>query len=63
MITGIGLDVTEIEKIQSIHTLTSKFVERILTRKEIKKFSSLTTHRQIEFLAGRFAAKEAFAKA
>ena len=41
MITGIGLDVTEIEKIQSIHTRTSKFVERILTRKEIKKFSSL----------------------
>ena len=63
MITGIGLDVTEIEKIQTIHTRTAKFVERILTHKEIKKFSSLTEHRQIEFLAGRFAAKEAFAKA
>jgi holo-[acyl-carrier protein] synthase len=63
MITGIGLDVTEIEKIQTIHSRTTKFVERILTLNEIKKFSSLSEHRQIEFLAGRFAAKEAFAKA
>lgn len=47
MITGIGLDVTEIEKIRTIHARTVKFVERILTQKEIKKFSSLTEHRQI----------------
>ncbi|MET0786829.1 MAG: holo-ACP synthase [Paenisporosarcina sp.] len=63
MITGIGLDVTEIEKIQKIYQRTPKFVERILSLEEIKKFSSLSAHRQIEFLAGRFAAKEAFAKA
>ena len=63
MITGIGLDVTEMEKIMKLHQRTSKFVKRILTYKEIKKFSALTEHRQIEFLAGRFAAKEAFSKA
>jgi holo-[acyl-carrier protein] synthase len=63
MITGIGLDVTEIERIEAAHKRTSKFTERILTQQELIRFSSLTPHRQIEFLAGRFAAKEAYAKA
>ncbi len=63
MITGIGLDVTELQRIASAHIRTTKFVERILTIHERERFSSLPTHRQIEFLAGRFAAKEAYAKA
>lgn len=63
MITGIGLDVTDIERIETVHKRTSKFIERILTEQELIRFSSLKTQRQIEFLAGRFAAKEAYAKA
>ena len=31
MIKGIGLDVTEIERIKDAHMLTPKFKERILT--------------------------------
>lgn len=63
MIQGIGLDVVEIERIMLAHKRTSKFKERILTTRELKKCATLTEGRQLEFLAGRFAAKEAFAKA
>ncbi len=64
MIKGIGLDIIEIERIKRAVQNNSRFVDRILTKKEIEiyqKFSS--PKRQIEFLAGRFAVKEAFAKA
>ena len=63
MIKGIGLDVTEIERITIAHGRTSKFIQRILTSLELKRFEELNDTRQVEFLAGRFAAKEAFAKA
>ena len=63
MIKGIGLDVTEIERIKASHLRTSKFKTRILTARELDHFTTLKEIRQLEFLAGRFAAKEAFAKA
>lgn len=63
MIKGIGLDVTEIERIKDAHMLTTKFKNRILTVRELERFTNLKEARQLEFLAGRFAAKEAFAKA
>ena len=63
MITGIGLDITEIERIKSIHAKTRKFEERILTEKERVQSNELSGARQLEYLAGRFAAKEAFSKA
>ncbi|ALC87673.1 MULTISPECIES: holo-ACP synthase [Bacillaceae] len=63
MITGIGLDITELHRVKSIKNKTNKFEERILTKKEIEQMQGLSENRQIEFLAGRFAAKEAFSKA
>jgi len=63
MIKGIGLDVTEIERVKAAHQRTSKFRERILTTRELERWAMLKESRQLEFLAGRFAAKEAFAKA
>lgn len=63
MITGIGLDITELVRIKKIKEKTTKFEERILTNKEIAQMQKLSNSRQIEFLAGRFAAKEAFSKA
>lgn len=63
MITGIGLDITELHRISSIKKKTTKFEERILTSKEREQMRNFSEHRQIEFLAGRFAAKEAFSKA
>ncbi|WP_017380020.1 holo-ACP synthase [Paenisporosarcina sp. TG-14] len=63
MILGIGLDVTEIERIKTVHFHTLKFKQRILSVRELRRFAELSEKRQLEFLAGRFAAKEAFAKA
>jgi holo-[acyl-carrier protein] synthase len=63
MISGIGLDIVELKRIKKISERHSKFVDRTLTRREKETYKQLTASRQIEFLAGRFAAKEAFSKA
>lgn len=63
MITGIGLDIVELDRIKKLDVRSEKFRTRILTATELKIYESFTGHRQTEFLAGRFAGKEAFAKA
>ncbi|KAB2328576.1 holo-ACP synthase [Cytobacillus depressus] len=63
MISGIGIDIVELDRIRIIFERQEKFAERILTLKERLEFLPLTPQRKIEFLAGRFAAKEAFSKA
>lgn len=63
MIVGIGLDVIELGRIQKAVLRRKRFVDRILTRAEKEQYETLSESRKIEFLAGRFAAKEAYAKA
>lgn len=63
MITGIGIDIVELTRIESILNRQPKFVNRILTNLEKNTYNRLTNRRKVEFLAGRFAAKEAFSKA
>lgn len=63
MITGLGIDITELKRIESIKKKTKKFEERILTERERRQMLVLSEQRQLEYLAGRFAAKEAFSKA
>ena len=63
MIKGIGLDLVELERIEKAMTRSEKFQQRILTSRELVLFETLSPSRKIEFLAGRFAAKEAYAKA
>ncbi|WP_174615746.1 holo-ACP synthase [Virgibacillus ihumii] len=65
MIKGIGIDIIEMDRIQKALVKNSRFADRILTEKEkTHYFEKLASpHRKTEFLAGRFAAKEAFAKA
>lgn len=63
MITGTGIDLVELERIEDALSRREDFYTRILTKKEQEHFLQLSKHRQIEFLAGRFAAKEAFSKA
>ena len=48
---------------EEIISTQMKFVDRILTPREKDRFEELSARRQVEFLAGRFAAKEAFSKA
>ncbi|EES42321.1 holo-[acyl-carrier-protein] synthase [Staphylococcus caprae M23864:W1] len=64
MIYGIGIDLIEIERIEKVLHKQSKIIERVLTPDEKAKFEKFTHEkRKIEFLAGRFAVKEAFSKA
>lgn len=63
MINGIGIDIVELARIKGAMERHQSFVTRILTTKEQTIFHKLSDNRKVEFLAGRFAAKEAFAKA
>lgn len=63
MIVGIGLDIADIDRIEKAYERKNSFSERVLTDEEQIMFNSLTGKRQMEFLAGRYAAKEAYSKA
>lgn len=63
MIKGIGIDIVELDRIRAAIERNGRFAKRVLTEKEHAHFLKLSDHRQVEFLAGRFAAKEAFSKA
>lgn len=64
-IAGIGIDIVELNRIERLlQKKNERFMKRILSEKEQTVFNALDSNRrQIEFFAGRFAAKEAFAKA
>jgi len=63
MIRGIGIDIIELSRIEEIMKKQIKFIDRILTPNEKNRFEAVGGKRKVEFLAGRFAAKEAFSKA
>ncbi len=67
MIHGIGIDIVEIDRIeQAYRQLGERFVKRLLTQEEQSVFNQRVEKkfsRGLSFLATRFAAKEAFAKA
>ncbi|RCU51863.1 holo-ACP synthase [Corallincola holothuriorum] len=61
-VVGLGTDIVEVERIESALARSGqRFAERILTAVEMERF--LQTSQQARFLAKRFAAKEAAAKA
>lgn len=62
MIFGIGTDIVEVSRIQdSLDRFGEAFAQRVLTEREWLAFEQSQT--RARFLAKRFAAKEAFAKA
>ncbi|MDY7221015.1 holo-ACP synthase [Halalkalibacterium halodurans] len=63
MIIGTGIDIVELERIQSMVEKHPRFVKKILTENEQEVFARLSRRRRLEYIAGRFAAKEAFVKA
>ena len=64
MIIGVGTDIVQIPRIeQLLKQYKSNFIERILEMREIERFNSLSNKIQANFLAKRFAAKEAIGKA
>ena len=64
MIIGIGTDIVQINRIEKImQKFPKEFISRILTSSEISKYDNLDDKLKINFLAKRYAAKEAIAKA
>jgi holo-[acyl-carrier protein] synthase len=63
VIKGIGVDITELDRMETLINRQPRLKERILTESEILIFEKLNGRRQVEYFAGRFAAKEAFSKA
>ncbi|HET6209170.1 MAG TPA: holo-ACP synthase [Jatrophihabitans sp.] len=61
MIIGVGIDVVPIARFESASARTTQLVERLFTPRE--RFTAGGVPRTAESLAGRFAAKEAVAKA
>ena len=57
MIKGIGTDIVEIKRIDFI------IKDKVLSFEELKLFDNMRNDRKKEFLAGRFAIKEALFKA
>jgi holo-[acyl-carrier-protein] synthase len=63
MIENIGIDNIEISRIVKAYEKHNYFADRILTPAELLVFSKLSGKKKYEYLAGRWAAKEAFSKA
>lgn len=53
----------DLGRVKQVLLRNPRFIDRILTPDEQKLFAKYHGSRQVEFLAGRFSAKEAYAKA
>jgi len=62
VISGIGIDLVDIERVRrNIGRFGHRLAERILSEAELEEY--FQSCRQADYLAKRFAAKEAFSKA
>lgn len=63
MIQGIGIDIVELKRMER-NVTQPRFIARVLTPKEQAQLENFPSEkRKLEYLAGRFACKEAYAKA
>ncbi|MGU9952090.1 MAG: holo-ACP synthase [Gammaproteobacteria bacterium WSBS_2016_MAG_OTU1] len=61
MIVGIGHDLVDMRQLQQVYSRQPRLPQRLLTKEEQEEFA--TRKNSINYLGGRFAAKEALAKA
>lgn len=57
---AVGIDIVEIDRIRS--ALSNTFIDKVLSKEERAVFDNYKNNRQIEYLAGRWACKEAIIK-
>ena len=60
MIQNIGIDIVENERIKN--NICQEFLNMVLTNKELEIYNSLKGKKQLFFLCGRIACKEAIIK-
>lgn len=63
MIKGLGIDLTEINRVKEMAAKHPQSIKRILTPAEQKQYAQFTGQRAAEYVAGRWSLKESFAKA
>lgn len=63
MICGHGIDLQEVAAVAKAYEKRPGFATKVLTPAEFQQFDSLSGQRKMTYLAGRWAAKEAFSKA
>lgn len=63
MIVGLGIDLTELARVERAATRRPQFVTRVLTPAERKQYQQFSGQRAVEYLAGRWSLKESFGKA
>lgn len=63
MIAGIGVDILDLDHMESVCQKQPSIYKKILTSRELEIYEKRSEKRKLEFLAGRYAAKEAFSKA
>ena len=60
MIKGIGTDIVEIARVRK--AISESFMRKVLSAEEFERAMSFSDERRIQFLGGRFAAKESIIK-
>ncbi|WP_338216617.1 holo-ACP synthase [Lacticaseibacillus salsurivasis] len=63
MIAGLGIDLTELARIEAAQNKNTGFAKKVLTPNEYAQFAKYNGARAVEYLAGRFSVKESYAKA
>ncbi|MGV3081976.1 holo-ACP synthase [Streptococcus dysgalactiae] len=63
MIVGHGIDLQDMSAVEKVYQRNPRFAQKVLTKQEMAVFEGYPYKRQISYLAGRWAGKEAFAKA
>ena len=62
MILGLGIDLVDLKRIKTL--MNDALINRVLSKEELEFFHTITAEkRKVEYLGGRFAAKEAIFKA
>lgn len=63
MIIGHGIDLQAVTRLADLVAKKPRLVTKILTPAELARYDQLPAQRALTYLAGRWSAKEAFAKA
>lgn len=63
MIYGTGIDITDLARVADVVVKQPQFLQRVLTPGELTDYRQLSGSRAIEFIAGRWSAKESYSKA
>ncbi|WP_125583997.1 holo-ACP synthase [Levilactobacillus cerevisiae] len=63
MIYGTGIDITDLGRVKDVVAKQPLFLNKVLTPGELSDYHALSGQRAVEFIAGRWSAKESYSKA